>query len=249
MGSSEDKLFIAHIKDMADFVARRGVVRTSMFLDTLQIGAAQQYLQSRKDICYRFFGGDPHCERCVLAIGTPWDDLQDDQLFPVVPLCFSFRAQDKLTHRDFLGCFMAQNIARELVGDIRVVPGRAIAFVHANAASLLSALTQIGRVGVQLQPTFNLADFVPQTRQYSGTVSSVRLDSVLAVMLQTSRTKAAELIRDRQVFVNRREQLSPSAAVSPGDSVTVRGTGKFVFCGVDHTTKKGKLAVSVTKYL
>ncbi len=54
----------------------------------------------------------------------------DAEAFPIAPLTLTYRKEDKLGHRDFLGSFMGLGIEREAVGDILIGEGRCVVFVR-----------------------------------------------------------------------------------------------------------------------
>ena len=62
-----------------------------------------------------------------------------------------------------------------------------------------------------------------------GTVSSIRLDSVLSVAFHTSRSSLTGLIAGGKVYVNSKLTESNSYTLKEGDVVSVRGMGKFIF--------------------
>ena len=75
-----------------------------------------------------------------------------DEEFPVTGLTVKFRRQDALSHRDFMGSFLAQGVVRASLGDILAEEGRAVLFVKTELAPhFLSQIDKIGRVGCRLQ--------------------------------------------------------------------------------------------------
>ncbi len=93
-------------------------------------------------------------------------------------------------------------------------------------------------------------DFIykPNLKKITGTVSSVRLDSILAVAFKGSRSKLSGLITGGKVFVNSKSILSNSYLLKENDIVSVRGFGKFIFKGVTNQTKKGRYSVEIQLY-
>ena len=82
----------------------------------------------------------------------------DDDSFPVTALEFTYREQDDLRHRDFLGSLMALGIRRDTLGDILTGKGRTVIFVRDDIVPfLLSDVDKIGRVGLVM------VDHVTQT--------------------------------------------------------------------------------------
>ena len=80
-------------------------------------------------------------------------------------------------------------------------------------------------------------------------VSSIRVDSVLARLYHLSRSAAQELVAGGNLLVNGRSVLSISYEPKEGDVLTVRGYGKLIYRGPEHETKKGRLVVSVDRYI
>ena len=89
----------------------------------------------------------------------------------------------------------------------------------------------------------------PKTERKEGSVASVRLDAVLSLAFNSSRSKMVPLIEGGQVFINGKLVTSPSAPLKEEDLVTVRHMGKFRYVGVQNQTKKGRLYVAVERFV
>lgn len=200
-----------------------------------------------------FFGGYPEAERRMFGAMPEYvsDFIAE---FPITALKFEYRKVDELSHRDFLGSFMATGISRETIGDIRIGTGFAVAFVCDDIADyLVSQISKIGRVGVSVQkiPLDSVIDFFeqPKTVPLTFTVSSLRLDAVLSGLVGCSRNKAEAFIKEGLVFVNSFEVLKVTKQIKSGDFITLRGTGKFLIIACDGLTKKGREKVTAEKYI
>lgn len=90
--------------------------------------------------------------------------------------------------------------------------------------------------------------YEPRYTLVTGTVSSVRLDSILAVAFHSSRSSLSGLIEGGKVFVNGKEVLSNSFSLKERDVVSVRGLGKFLYEGTSYQTKKGRYSVKILLY-
>ena len=153
--------------------------------------------------------------------------------------------------QDVLGSFMAQQLKREVIGDIVVGDGIAQAFVTDVAAKLIgSSVTKIGRVGVKLTDNepFRLEN-AQKFQEISGTVASLRLDCAVGLAAHLSREKAAVLIRSDKVDVNHFTVSSVSHELKEGDILSVRGCGRFVLSRIDGSTKKGRIHINLRKYI
>lgn len=113
-------------------------------------------------------------ERFWACFRIIWEPL--DEEFPVTGLTVKFRRQDALSHRDFMGSFLAQGVVRASLGDILAEEGRAVLFVKTELAPhFLSQIDKIGRVGVQITKGFT--DPLPQAHSFQpmgGVVASER---------------------------------------------------------------------------
>jgi RNA-binding protein YlmH len=155
-----------------------------------------------------------------------------------------------LSHRDFLGALLSLNIKRETIGDILVGDSNAVVFVTNTVAPLiLSEITKIGRVGVKVSDS--VLDVLPIREEFEdifGTVSSLRLDSVVSVMTGLSREKASEIILAKRVSLNHFECTSVSKTLKQADVISIRGYGRFILNEASGLTKKGRIKVNIKKY-
>jgi RNA-binding protein YlmH len=78
---------------------------------------------------------------------------------------------------------------------------------------------------------------------------SQRLDAILAAVLNLSRAKAQELVRQGRVSVNWREETRTDREVGSGDTLSIRGQGRVVVGEQTGQSRKGRLYLSVETYL
>lgn len=172
---------------------------------------------------------------------------------------------DPLTHRDYLGALMNLGIDRSMTGDILVNQrdpedgkrpqetgrshprGMAFIFCAENVAELIAGeLTRVKHttVSCQILPP-SACDLEPDFRELTGTVASIRLDSIITMVWHLSRGKAQALIQGEKVTVNGRLITSSSFEPEENDRVSVRGLGKFIYLGDEGSTRKGRLRAKV----
>lgn len=252
MNDSVDKLFAARLSDLLSRCERDCCPVFSQFLDERQCAEAEQWCAyNAGDTGYALWGGFGGARRRMLALFPDYcrDDIYD--AFPMVCLSFSFRKEDKLTHRDFLGSFMALRLKREVIGDIITDEGNAQAFVTDVAAKdILSSVSKIGRVGVRITDDQPFGMEVRQEfRDINGTVASLRLDCVVGLAANVSRENAARLIRSEKVDVDHFTVTSVSHELYEGSILSIRGSGRFILSGINGTTKKGRIHINLQKYI
>lgn len=239
-------LFSARVDDLADLAEKTSVPHFLGFLSEEEIATAQGILKSL-NVRFSFYGGFPEAQRKLLCCMPEWCDSPE---YPIVAVTFSFSCDFKLNHRDFLGSLMALGITRESVGDILVEDGRAVVFLKDKVSRfVLTQLEKVGRVGVKLnegysEPLPSIGEIISCT----DTVSSMRLDCVVAAVCNISRSLALEYIVNSKVLLNSKECAKPTRTLSSGDKLTVRGKGKFYITQADEHTKKGRIILKYNKY-
>lgn len=217
------------------------------FLDEFQQKVCRDGLK-KSGLASRFFGGYEDAERNYLGV-CPWEDGLADDKFPIACVGVSFRPQDELSHRDFLGSLMGLSLKRETVGDILVEEGLARVYLSsAVKEAVLSQLTKVGRAGVACEELPLGGTGRRRYREMAGSVSSLRLDCLVAFLGGSSRSQASRLISGGLVAVDGRTALDQAREVRPGEKLSIRGTGKFLFDGEAGISKKGKLRVAFRKY-
>lgn len=238
----EDKLLLDKAYDAIHLSERRNIPRFVGFLNEHESLFLKQHLPKSADI--RFFGGYPDAVRLMLGAAA------DEESFPITALEFTYREQDKLRHRDFLGSLMALGVRRDTLGDILTGEGRTVIFVRDEIVPfLLSDVDKIGRVGVKIG--YADPDDLPvpdDVEELMFKLSSLRLDAFVAAAARLSRDKAARLIKNELVTVDHVTETEVSFLLKEGMTITIRKYGKFVVTEPRGTSKKGKLRVAVRHY-
>lgn len=244
---TSDTLLEARILDAAALCERRWQPQFLGFLDERQKAVATRFAKEAEG--FLFWGGYDGAGRTMLGV-FPTEEV-DCSVFPLTGIEVSFRKADVLSHRDVLGSLMALGIKRETVGDILTQPGRAVFFLQSAAAPyVLENLVKIGRVGVRC--TQSACPKLPppgEMETLERTVASLRLDNVLSAVLPLSRSKCAALIGAGDVALRHEECRKTDAAVEAGNVISVRGYGKFRVDAVGSQSKKGRLHITMKRYL
>ena len=252
MNEAEDRFFEARLSDMTDRCEKYGSPVYSSFLDERQCSLAEQWCRRNAgDSEYTFSGGYDGARRKMLAVYPAYCAGFAADEFPMKCLTITYRREDRLTHRDLLGSFMAQRLKREVIGDIIVGEGESQVFVTEVAANdIMTSVSKIGRVGVRIADDrgFEL-DASQKFKEMSGTVASLRLDCIVSLAADLSREKAAALIRADKVEVNHFPAASVSQELSVGDIISVRGSGRYILSGIDGLTRKGRIHIDLRKYI
>ena len=91
--------------------------------------------------------------------------------------------------------------------------------------------------------------YEPKLREITGTMASVRLDSLLSLAFGASRSSLTGQIEGGKVFVNGRLVTSNGCQPKEGDLISVRGMGRFRLEAIGGQSKKGRSYVTVLKYI
>ena len=115
---------------------------------------------------------------------------------------------------------------------------------------LAAALTQVRRTTVIAEiAAADVPELQPRYAQMRLNVASERLDAVAASFTGLSRAQADRLFAAGKVFVNSRMVTDRSIRLKKGDVLSVRGTGKAVYDGIEYETKKSRLMVRLNKLI
>ncbi len=247
--SNDDKRLLSMFLDWTDLAEEKYITKYSAFLDERQCRLCEKVMASVKYENYLLWGGYNEAERKMLCVYPPYsDDIINS--FPMRSVTFRFRREDKLDHRDFLGSLMALGITRGCVGDILVGMGSASVFVKDTVLLDVLGVTKIGRVGVKADEGFDAQNIKePEFREITGTVASLRLDSVVSLALRMSREKASALIKSGLAEVSHEKTDQPSRMVEVGNKISVRGHGKFLLKSVDGISHKDRMHITICKYI
>ena len=246
--SDDERILLRNILDKYERANRICKPLFSFFLDERKQMLAKTALDSIKADRYIFEGGYQDAQRKIIVF-YPEHYYENEPQVPVKSITFTYRAVDKLTHRDFLGALMSLDIKRECIGDILVGEGKCCVFVYETVLQDVLYITKIGRVGVKASEGFDVS-VTPENsfKELSLTVSSLRIDGVVSAAAGISREKAAALIKSSLVSLNYKEVSSASQKIDIGGTFSARGYGKYELISC-RETKKGRLNIVVKKYL
>lgn len=222
------------------------------YSDFLALAEQDILLGMRLPVPVSLCGGYDGAERRVAVFGSE-DDLGYP---PEPPLAFikieplSPRFAEPLTHRDYLGSILGLGLERDVTGDILPSDGAAyIICLDQTADFIAENLTKVRHTDVKCTRLDVLPDVtVPKPQEMSVFAASERADAICAAVFGLSRSESEQLFARKLIFVNARLTEAPDARLAPGATVSARGHGKFIYCGIEKTTRKGRLCVTVKKY-
>ena len=244
-GNREDRLLLAKILDRAAQSQNHNTFAATDFLTPQQQSVVSALLRLAEiaENCYIMTGGYDGAERKICLFLPGWADGESVE----PPLHFiraEFRPEAKLTHRDILGSLMGLGIAREKIGDILLTDaGADVVTAESVSGFLIQNWSTAGRETLHIVPIDAAQMHFPEVKfqEIRDTVSSLRLDAVL--------TKATALIAAGRVQVNWKECLKADKPLVAQDVITVRGYGKMELAAVNGLTRKGRLSITIKRFL
>lgn len=239
----ETRLLLSRLDDLV-YKSYCGEFEGFGFLNEQEVSVAHNYLKNLH-VEHSFYGGYPSATRMYLYLADdirPFDDI--------TALKVTVKGEASLTHRDFLGALMGLGISRECVGDILLKGNFAIVFIRREiSAYVMQNLFSVGRTSVVTELfSDDLSGLSPEFSEEEVLLTSMRIDNFISSVCKCSRQKASEYISSDNVFVNYSCVDKPSKAINTGDTISIRGYGKFKIGEILRTTKSGRLVLSVLQY-
>ena len=225
------------------------------FTDFLGLAEQSAFAEIKKElrgIKYEAFGGAEGAERVVIRFGSE-DELGYSVPYPISIVKVEPQSQrfaEKLTHRDFLGAILNLGIERDTLGDIVIIDNVGYIFaLESIAPYIVENLMRVRHTDMHTE----IIDELPEgelyrTERKNVQISGERLDAIVAKVFSLSRDDAQSLFKKRLVFADGKEIESTSYTPKPGEKISVRHHGRFIYIGKQSLSKKGKLNVAVDLY-
>ena len=156
-------------------------------------------------------------------------------------------------HRAVLGSLMALGLKRAVVGDIFKHEEGTLLFLKDRICPYVKQeLTRVGKSTVFFEEDFSLPpDFriVYEKEELHYSVSSLRLDCIVCAVCKCAREVGAEYIKKGLASVNHEEVKEPDKKIQPGDTLSLRGYGRFELAAESSFTKSGRLHIVLYRYV
>jgi len=250
-----DKILIHRLIDLSKQAYNRNINTYSNFLNLHEQDLLHSIPKTSLYTPYTLVGGYDQAERRIAVFydadtyATPSRETLPISILRIQPLQVKF--MDELSHSDYLGAIMNLQIERDRTGDILVDDTGAYLFVHPDMVDfLLENLTRVKQTVVMCQEEMvDTFVYEPKYEVITGTVASVRLDNLLTLAFSPSRSKIVGFIEGGKTFVNGKLITSNGYKVQEGDLISLRGFGKFQYVAAGHVSKKGRIFVTIYKYV
>lgn len=250
--NKEEHFLVNRFIELADIAYDRNIYTHTEFLNINQISILKSIINQLPPVKLELIGGNNYAER-KLGIFSPLEIYYEEKppvsVLEIAPK--NSRYSDILTHRDYLGAILNLGITREKIGDIFVIENAAYVYCMTDIAQYIcDNISKIKHTFVYAALIDDIDfDIKPELKNIVGNVSNIRLDSLIAVAFNASRSSIVSYIEGGSVFVNGRLITSNGYVVKENDIVSVRGKGRFIYNGILKTTKKGRNMISLDLYV
>lgn len=249
----DERAYVERALDWIQRASERHEVRLTGFLDPRQSFILQSLVNRYPDVHVRLDGGDDGAERMRACIAPSYVYLEGE---PMGLQVLSVQSADQkwleLEHGDFMGAILGLGIKRDKIGDIHVHSNGCHVVVTDDIVNFLDThLRQVHRVPVwtEVLPVTELKPVTIEFKRSTLSVASMRLDGIASDVFRLSRSKILAPIRAGRCKVNWKTEEDPSAPLTAGDVVSLKGYGRFKVMEVAGTTKSGRTRVEIGVYL
>lgn len=249
--TKEDTMLEKRLIELSKTAYHRDIVTFSDFLNLNELHILHSVPKNLFSSQYETFGGYEYAERQMVAFlpgALSYAVTYPIQALRIAPVHTKFA--ENLTHRDYLGAVLNLGIDRSKIGDLALQDGKCLIFCRDTIADYIAEQLVRVRHTVVTAEKMEPEEFSyqPELQEMSGTVSSVRLDSVLAIGFPLSRSKLVGYIEGGKVYVNGKLITSNGYHLKENDIISVRGMGRIIYSGILSETRKGRYFVRIYKY-
>lgn len=250
-GSREEQIFIEHLSDLASRSEQHGYSTFSDFLSLNEQSLFHENIVRFGDCSYSLFGGCVDAERQMIQF---YPDYCEAAVFPIVCICIQPRSEkfsEQLSHRDFLGAILNLGIDRAKTGDIFIQDHTAYLFCRDSISEFICDHLETVRHTKVKAAVCDPPDTLlhPELKTRQGTVTSIRIDSIIALAFNLSRAQASRYISQKLVFINGRLSDSASRVPKDGDIISIRGLGRFKLELTPQKSRKDKYIIKTHIYV
>lgn len=157
-----------------------------------------------------------------------------------------------LGHRDYMGAVLNLGIARDKFSDFIVEEDKVYFLTFKNISPfIMENLEKVGNNGVTvaIEDLGEVQRLKTKLKDMKITIASMRIDTIVSEITGQSRSKGEILIKEGRVLVNGLIVKEKNQEVHVDDIITIRSHGKYIILEDREVTRKGKLRISICKYM
>jgi len=234
------------MRDVERLCEKYRSAKFSKFLDS-----RSQALLEIEGISGTLFGGYDGAERKILGVFPDWQEA-DTALFPISVLKISVKGGINPSHRQYLGTILSLGIERDKIGDILVCENYAYVFICSDISEFVrDTISKIGKYGAFAECVGLKSVTLPAKKfeNISCVCASLRLDAIIAGLMNKSRNEVKNLILSGKVCVNHFETQKTDFVLKEGDLLSIRGFGRAEVEKIGAKTRSDRVHITFKKYI
>lgn len=244
----DEEAFIETATDLINEASEEYRPVLTHFLNPRQVFILTTIVNGNDNVKMQPYGGYPGAElNRVLIYPEYFEPKKTDFEVTLFEIIYPTKFAD-LHHSQVLGTLANIGVDREVIGDIITDGERWQFFVETGITSYFeNQVDQIGKIKVHLTPKENSEAVEPlnEWEEEGATLSSIRLDSIVATAFHLSRHRSKALVEAGKVRVNWAESNKSDYELAIADIVSIRGFGRIKLISLDGQTKKEKTRVTL----
>lgn len=255
----EDKLLISKLIDKMELATAKNKIEYTDFLDLYQKHLLEKILRQENIKNYIITGGIEEAERnIVLFYPEKLSDIINKEYSKAIPInCIRIKLPkemyNKYTHRDYLGGLIKLGLKRKKIGDILVFEDGADILVLNEISKFLinnlNSLTRFSKSVIENVQLYEVRKKEVNKQEMKIIVPSMRMDCIVAEILNTSRGNAEEIISSGRVYVNFENIEKQTKQIQENDIITIRGKGRFEVGNIEGKTRNDRIKLIVNKFV
>ncbi|PKG22114.1 YlmH family RNA-binding protein [Niallia nealsonii] len=246
----EEKDFIDQVYSWRSYVENAYAPKLTDFLDPREQKILQLIIGENQEIKYQLFGGHTQAERKRALLFPNYFEPEEKDFHTFLMEVDYPKKFVTIEHPQVLGSLMSLGLDRSKFGDI-LMEGDQIQLILCDEIKdyVSLQLESIGKAKVQLKEKDWEACIQVRDSwiESSTTVSSLRLDTVIAGIYNISRQKAQQYIQQGYAKVNFTIVENTAFLCEEGDLMSVRGQGRSIIKTIEGKTKKDKWRIVIGK--
>ena len=224
--NKEDNYVKNRLLDLADITYSKNIYAYSDFLNLNEINIFNTITNQLPPVNYYLTGGNVYAERKIVVfkpIEVYYEEDVPITLLKIEPL--NKKYADTLNHRDYLGAILNLGIDRSKIGDIFIGENVAYIYVITGISDyIINNFTKVKHTLISCKIAYDEIENVrPNLKEIKGTIGNIRLDSIISLAFNKSRSSIVSYIEEKKVFVNGKIITSNGYSIKENDIIAVPG--------------------------
>jgi len=245
-----DQAFVIKVKDWINQGLYKNKIKVTNFLSPHEQQILTTLVNQQPELHLLFEGGFKNAERCRGIIIPGYFSLEDLGS-QVIGLEIKYNKRFFTPeHRQILGSLMALKIDRSVIGDIVFLENDKIylAICQEFLPFIFENFSKVGQHSISLiEAELEQIEKIQNFEELEVIVSSMRLDVMVAAVINAPRSRVHDQIQQGFVQLNHSVEKNHSQACQVGDLISIKGYGRYQLLSRKRITRNKKIVIQVGK--